>query len=350
PRRPPIPIEDATSGGLVAWRKAVAAQARIAVQTAGSEASAESMDSRSQNSDLLCLLTYDDELQLWSMAADRLLASVPLGSVAGSTVAPAQSASSTAKSAKDVPTMAQLAATRHGCLVLTGGRALLFEGSALVGMAASVNRGAGQDGLAVRELAGKASAVAFQAGRILVATNERALIFDENGNELARVSVEQGASAIGLIDGGRMLVVGYDAGDIVLLPIDPSVVKPGFSFEETLPLTVERISEGPRQTLIVGDNVGNVGIWHLQTGKRLRHFKLHGPVAHLLVDNESRRLYVATEVGDFRAIDLAALYRDYCELLVDVWNNVPVVWRAGMPALAMPPAIHRCAVASRSTH
>ncbi|MFH0902574.1 MAG: hypothetical protein V2A73_18240, partial [Pseudomonadota bacterium] len=73
-----------------------------------------------------------------------------------------------------------------------------------------------------------------------------------------------------------------------------------------------------------------------------------GPIIHLLADHESRRLYAATEVGDYRAIDLAALYQDYCELLAGVWSNVPVLWQAGMPALAPPPASHRCPASSRA--
>ncbi|MFH0902053.1 MAG: hypothetical protein V2A73_15595, partial [Pseudomonadota bacterium] len=140
-------------------------------------------------------------------------------------------------------------------------------------------------------------------------------MLDESGTELARVEIEQGASALGLVDGDRLLVVGYDAGDLVFLPIDAGAARPGLSFEETEPYAVERISEGPRQTLIVGYESGHLGIWSMQTGKRLRHFKLHGPVIHLLVDSQSRRLYAATEVGDYQAIDLSALYQDYCELL-----------------------------------
>ncbi|MFH0901732.1 MAG: WD40 repeat domain-containing protein, partial [Pseudomonadota bacterium] len=314
------------AGAGESWRRVVAEQARIAVQTAGS--------------DLLCLLTYDDELQLWSMAAGRLLANVPLNSLAGTAPsAPPASAPQPSKpgpaaapgTPQEVPPMAQLAATRDGCLVLAEGRAFLVSGPS------------GATSGTVRELASQASAIAFQAGRILVATDENVLVFDENGNEQTRMKVEQGATALGLVGGGRLLVVGYDAGDLALLPIDRGTTKPGFTFEETEPFAVERISEGPRQTLIVGYASGHLGIWSLQTGKRLRHFKLHGPIVHLLADSESRRLYAATEVGDYRAIDLAPLYQDYCELLADVWSNVPMVWQDGMPALVSPPAGHRCA-------
>ncbi|MFH0899492.1 MAG: hypothetical protein V2A73_02560, partial [Pseudomonadota bacterium] len=255
--------------------------------------------------------------------------------------------------ARQAPALAQLAATSHGCLVLVAARVFLLPAPATsfadntASFADSTTGSTGAPGGgAIRELASQANTIAVQAGRILIASNEQALILDENGSELTRVAIEQGASALGLIDRGRLLVVGYDAGNLELRPIDPGTAKPTYSFEETEPHPVERISEGPRQTLIVGYASGHLGIWSLQTGKRLRRFKLHGPVIHLLVDNTSRHLFAATEVGDYLAIDLTALYQDYCELLADVWSNVPVVWERGMPALVKPPASHRCAASN----
>ncbi|MFH0900523.1 MAG: hypothetical protein V2A73_07830, partial [Pseudomonadota bacterium] len=394
------------------WRRAVEEQARIAAQTIDDrpvgDRSASSSVGGSGSGDSLCLLTYDDELQLWSTSADRLLASVPLnkatapgpapaksedamtgwpsdarthaspgaspGSPAGEDDAPKQAADTSAmpapafgaerfsgrtayfrgmieranghsKSAMENSTLPQLAATRRGCLVLGSGRAFLLNGGAAAAdLAKKDSRGAGQGGYAIRELTGKASAIAFQEGRILVATGDRVLVLDENGNELTRAEVEQGVSALGLVGGGRLLVVGYDAGDLELLPIVADAALPRFSFEERVPAAVERISEGPRQTIVVGYASGDLGIWSVETGKRLRHFKLHGPIVHLFVDGTTRRLYAATEVGDFQSIDLTSLYQDYCELLGDIWKTVPVVWQAGMPALVLPPAGHRCIV------
>ncbi|MFH0901586.1 MAG: WD40 repeat domain-containing protein, partial [Pseudomonadota bacterium] len=354
------------------WRRLAAEQTRIAVQTAASDRSAGGLTAVSSTADLLCLLTYDDELQLWSMSTDRQLASMFLRDVvrvtastknAGDESSQQATTGSTGFVTPSLPAMAQLVATRRGCLVLEAGRALLLDDAA----SAKDGRGAGPGGnaarehlgdrvgeaaseqlegkasYAIRELAAKASSIAFESGRILIASDELALVLDEHGRELARAIVEQGVSALGLVDSGRLLVVGYDAGDIDFLPLVPGMAKPGFSFEETLPVAVERAIEGPRQTLIVGYASGDLGVWSLETGKRLRHFKLHGPIVHLFVDSESRRLYAATAVGDYQAIDLSALYQDYCELLDDIWNEVPVVWQAGMPLPAAPPATHRCA-------
>ncbi|MFH0902056.1 MAG: protein kinase [Pseudomonadota bacterium] len=293
-------------GTMEAWRQVAAAGARIAVH--------------SIDGSLLCLASYEDELQLWNMAVDQLVFS------------------------QGVKTITQVAATTHGCLVLAAGRALSVNGT--IG---SPTEQRGRDTIppagAIRELAHGVSALAFQDGRILLATDGgQALVLDESGSELARVGVERGVRALGAADGGRLLVVGYDAGDIELFPIDPSATRPPFSFEETLPSSVERIGEGPRQTLVVGYSSGDLGIWSMETGKRLRHFKLHGPIVHLFVDSDAASLFVATETGDYQSIGLSSLYQDYCELLDDIWGRVPVAWHAGMPVSAPSPPLHPCVV------
>ncbi|MFH0900605.1 MAG: WD40 repeat domain-containing protein, partial [Pseudomonadota bacterium] len=285
-----------------AWRRAVAEEARIAVQAATVTATATSQPADSGENDLLCLLSCDDELQLWKMARDELLARKPLARVS------------------------KLAATRNGCLALADGRALLLTDATSP----------------IVSLASSATALTFQGGHILVASGKKALLFDEKGNEQAKIPVDRSVTALGIAGGGRLLVVGYDAGHLDLLPIGTATTKPSFGFEETIRSPVELISEGPRQTLVVGYASGDLGIWSMETGRHLRHFKLHGPVVHLLVDSESRRLYAATEMGDYLAVDLTALYQDYCELLGDIWGNVPVVWDGGVPVARRPPADHRC--------
>ena len=58
---------------------------------------------------------------------------------------------------------------------------------------------------------------------------------------------------------------------------------------------------------------------------------------------EGDKLYVATEVGDHAVIDLTDYTRDYCDLLREVWDEVPIVWQDGKAVLAEPPADHECA-------
>ena len=42
------------------------------------------------------------------------------------------------------------------------------------------------------------------------------------------------------------------------------------------------------------------------------------------------------------------LFRDYCELLAQVWRKVPVVWEHGLPVTRAPPKDHRCARALKN--
>jgi len=63
-------------------------------------------------------------------------------------------------------------------------------------------------------------------------------------------------------------------------------------------------------------------------------------VDHLLL--EKKKLYVATDSGDFRVIDLSNFYRNKCELLRDIWRTTPVVWAAGKAVSAPVPKNHHC--------
>ncbi|MFH0901680.1 MAG: serine/threonine-protein kinase, partial [Pseudomonadota bacterium] len=297
------------TGGAAAstgWRRAVAEEARIAAPLALA-------------SDGLCLLTYDGELQLWSMRTDRLLASESLANAT------------------------QVAATERGCLALADGRALLLtEGAVSAVRGNGDHSDEGAHGFVHHELSSEATVLTFQGGRILVVSGKEALVFAEDGHEETRVPVERGVSALGLLGDRRLLVVGHDTGDIELLPISPGTSKPSYTFEETLPSAIERFSEGPRRTLMVGYSSGDLGVWSLENGKRLRHSKLHGPIVHLLVDSETSRLYAATELGDYQSNDMTTFYHDYCVLMRHVWESVPVVWENGMPVVRQPPHSHRC--------
>ena len=57
-------------------------------------------------------------------------------------------------------------------------------------------------------------------------------------------------------------------------------------------------------------------------------------------------VHAASELGDHRALDLAAFERPRCELLRDVWEAVPVVWEGGSAKQAPKPLGHACAAVS----
>ncbi|MFH0900491.1 MAG: hypothetical protein V2A73_07670 [Pseudomonadota bacterium] len=108
-----------------------------------------------------------------------------------------------------------------------------------------------------------------------------------------------------------------------------------------------RLHAGPPGTLIAGFANGMLGLWNIQNGTLLDSARLHGSIAHLLVFEDS--LYAATELGSYVVMRLGIFSQDYCELLGDIWNNVPVVWENGLPVALTPPFNHRCR-RSRTLH
>jgi len=85
-------------------------------------------------------------------------------------------------------------------------------------------------------------------------------------------------------------------------------------------------------------------MWNEDEGRRLAHQRIHGAVVHLLL--EDQKLYAVSDLGQTIVWDLKALYVDYCTLLEQVWQRVPVEWHHGRPVLASPPTIDRCAKGS----
>ncbi|MFH0900121.1 MAG: hypothetical protein V2A73_05790, partial [Pseudomonadota bacterium] len=133
-----------------------------------------------------------------------------------------------------------------------------------------------------------------------------------------------------------------DGGEIELLSLAGSSPKtrPAFIFESTPASAVTRLAEGPMGTLIAGFASGDLGIWSLKNGARLDHFKLHGPLVHLLLQED--RLFAATELGSHLAMDLTVFMEEPCALLRRIWERVPISWEEGLPVLRPPPEHHRC--------
>ena len=156
--------------------------------------------------------------------------------------------------------------------------------------------------------------------------------------ELERYPVDVGITALAEIEG--WLVLGYSEGAIELVPIGEGDREESFSFEDVPSGPVEQILPGPMDTIVAGYAGGQLGIWSLDSGARLVHLRLHGPVTELRLQDHT--LHVATELGDTEELDLDVLYRDYCAVLGEVWDDVPVVWESGRPVLRPPPPDHRC--------
>lgn len=268
------------------WRRAIEKAARQADET--------------NDGAWLCLRTYDDRLQLWDLRTDKRLFD------------------------QTVASMVAVQAVCRGCLVrIRKGPALLFSGKGKR-----------------RQLAAKARAIGVDAKdrELLVATETEALVFSPDGALRSRVALHGHVTA--LASRGHTLLAGRKGGSITVLPRagKPSLPSPLFQSAPSSP--VVSLVTGPLDTVVAGFANGFVGMWNLRTGRRLYHLRLLGPVVHLALADGN--LHAATALGDHRTLPVSAFYLRYCELLREVWRQVPIVWLNGGPERSPPPRQHRC--------
>ena len=249
---------------------------------------------------LTCLWTWDDELQLWDKKTDRLL-----------------------KSWK-APDIKCISAAKEGCLCLRdSGRAELFTRSGTIHALAE----------------SEASAIAFQENQILIAVKDSILSFSQIGEPLGQLArVDPGASA--LLLRGPDLIVGYRDGNLDLLDRSSGKRKEGLPLADLSARPVTALHPGPMNTLIVGFGDGLVGIWDPKSGQRLDYARLHGPIVKLWLTGD--QFFAASELGDHLLWDMRVFGADYCELLEEIWSQVPVEWEGGHAVLRAPPADHLC--------
>jgi len=249
--------------------------------------------------DTLCLRTDAGLVELWELGGDRRRVQAD-GGASGA-----------------------LAALDGACVTLDGGRVRVVRGNG-----------------AVETVAREATAVAVADDRILVGGDGFARVLDRRGEVLETWAGAGQVEAVGRIGDG--LVLGFSDGNLEIVPAGSGGgVRTTFTFEDvpSSPPTVARA--GPQGTLVVGYASGLIGLWNPDNGQRLIADRLHGPVAHVALDGDA--LVAASELGDQRLIDLSVFQRPYCELMEEVWDDVPVVWRDGLPVQSPPDPAHPCA-------
>ena len=249
-----------------------------------------------------CVVTHGGRLELWSVADGQRLA------------------------VTQQPQVADVRAAAHGCLGRTD------EGAVWLA----------EDG-SVRALATEAPVRAIDIaedggeGRLVIATNNE--LIAEGADESARTTrpIEPGATAVTRVEGG--FVLGFADGNIRRL-VDDDSDRAQF-FEDVPASAVERLIPGPPGTVVAGYANGSIGMWSTDTGSQLALGRLHGRVVHLAV--EKGFLYAATDLGHALRWDLDVLVADYCAVLREVWDQVPVIWTEGRVVVEEPPTDHECA-------
>jgi len=181
-----------------------------------------------------------------------------------------------------------------------------------------------------------ASTMARWQGQLLVATDEAVLAFQD---ELSSWRQPTAGRVSALARQGEALLLGRDDGSLERLPVEGSETDP-LEFEDEPRYPVTALLPTEDGLLAAGFGDGSVGLWSLADGALLFQERLYGPVIHLTEVGGS--LHAASEMGASLRWDLQALRRPYCELLQEVWQQVPVVWRERKAVLAEPPSGHVC--------
>jgi WD40 repeat protein len=289
------------------WERAVEQRARHAAATPDGKR--------------LCMQSFDGDLELWSLQRDRL---VTTQRVAG---------------------LEDLRALPDGCLVrisgADGGSAKLFRPKSEAA-ADVVTRMSATELLTT----GRVSAIGTSGAELFVAAGKQIFVFDvhdRSGKASKHLQANVGITTIARIDAGH-LALGYANGNVEFVSAGTRAAgkpdKSKFSLERTPSSVVTRIVAGPMGTLIVGYGSGFVGMWSMRDGKLLADDRIHGPVEHLLL--EKRKLYAASSLGQHLVWDLSTLYATRCDVLREVWQRVPVVWKDGRAVLESPPPGHVC--------
>ncbi len=246
----------------------------------------------------LCLVTFDGVVEQWDTASgEKKLAGVARGG-------------------------RRILSVAGGCLALGKGRATLFRPDR-----------------PLKVLASQAASAAAQHPRgILLAVGDALRLLSSDGALLRSHPVPRGAVTVALFKGG--VALGYPDGGVELLDEESGARRPSFTLEGAPASPVVALTGALAGTLAVGYANGEVGLHMLTNGRRLRRSRLHGPARHLLFNKG--QLMAATVLEDSQAWDLSKLTARYCQVLREVWRQVPVTWKDGLPRVSPPPMGHTC--------
>ena len=265
------------------WRRAVERRARLV--------------SQSPQRQVLCMVTDDNTLEAWDLRQDSLLFK------------------------KTMVNLDQVLASPRGCFARAGGKVLYVDTTG-----------------SSRELHRKTTAMSLDHGEILIAANKKVFVHGPSSKQ--RSVLDVGLTVAAPLRKGDRLLFAYGPGRIRSIPIVKGAKKPTVQFEGFSLGAITSMVAGPRGTVFAGSSDGTVGVWRVQDGARLDSFRLHGPVAHLMIRGQT--LYAVSELGDVRTVDLSTLKTGYCDLLRQVRRRVPVVWRGGRSVVQPPDPGHRC--------
>jgi len=269
-----------TTRGLARWEKAVLAGGQLA-RTRG---------------EVLCLARHDGQLELWNRTRDRRTLSIKTGA------------------------LETLLALPGGCAFVDGSGTWLVD----------------HEGRKVRLAPGRVSANSWGPGRIqptygaapplwlhhrlVTIQGERMVVHDLQGRKVRQQPVLAGTEVLAADDRG---VLGGTREGEVYRVVD-ATRRRWHHLEPASEAAVLQIAPGPSGMVAASFVDGTVAVWDGGSGELLLKGELAGPVIHLLWDTRSGGvLYAATDQGHYRLLYLESYGRPWCELLREVWRDVP---------------------------
>ena len=187
-----------------------------------------------------------------------------------------------------------------------------------------------------RLLSSRADALHVTQRHLFVAEPSGIVVFSPGGERQNQIPGAAGVSALATI--ADRLYVGYRDGTVEARAPDAETIELDLAPSSA----VTSIASGPAGTLAVGFANGLFGLWSLADGVRHLHGRLHGAIVRIA--RSGSELVVVSDLGQHRRLDLAVLERDHCDVLREVWNDVPTVWENGAIVPRPPAPSHPCAL------
>ena len=253
----------------------------------------------------LCIETYDEHLELWNMDEDAR------------------------KWRVSIKPSSQIIATKEGCIVAGDTRLEMYPVS---GPKRSLTIGK------------KLKYVEEYRGDLLFVSDSHINRQKTDGRAPQTIPVEPGVSVATFIElpnrQGTHALLGYRDGSLELRTVRGDRLGSTFLKDHSSHAAVTRVVSDDRGYAAIGYGNGTIGLWDLTTGRWLGSGTLHGSVTHLAMDEN--RLYGATDLGRSLRWDLSTFRLDRCQLLRQVWSQVPYIWSDGKAVLAQAPKRHSC--------
>ena len=176
-------------------------------------------------------------------------------------------------------------------------------------------------------------ALAADGDSILYATDSDIVTLSKTGQVVSQQTHASGISAIA----GHPLAIGYTTAQV---EVHPGGDIPVVTLQQTPSVAPVRIMHASKGVIAVGFDRGFVGLWSTEDGTRLALTQLHGSVTEMRhVDGT---VHALTDLGWHLAWDISAFATDYCTLMQQIWDAVPVSWHQGRTDVLPRPSGHPC--------